>query len=48
MSKDFQEMVGLGILILLVCAGIGGCNYLFDKGSAEKLGKNKACDCQTK
>ena len=33
-KTEFWANIGEGIAILLLCIGIGGCNYLADKNSS--------------
>ena len=35
-KSDFWSGLGTALVILALCLGIGGCNYLIQKGEAEK------------
>lgn len=35
-DTELGQGLGFGIAALCLCLGIGGCNYLFDKGAAER------------
>lgn len=39
--KNCAELIGVGVLVLCICLGIGGCSYLLDKGRAEVMKARK-------